>query len=257
MAYEKELSYIKEKVKKAFNLYAELSEEDIHQKSVFDIVTDTDLNIERYLIKEILSCFPDDHILSEEYNSENKIIDRTWIIDPIDGTCNFTQGIPLYGVQCALVENKQVVLSYLYLPIFNEEYYAVINEGAWKNGKKISVKANELNHSIVSFGDYPHVSIEYSKVQNRAIGHIMERIAKIRMFGAACIDFAYAASGKTNGCVLITNNSWDILPGMFLCKEAGAIITNLKGEEYEFYDDGIIIAADKNLHSLITKSMNL
>lgn len=257
MTYEKELTYIRDKVRKAFSLYAGLSEEDIHQKSTFDIVTETDLNIEKYLIGEILSCFPADHILSEEYNSEKLITDRTWIIDPIDGTCNFKQEIPLFGIQCALAENGRVVMSYIYLPIYDEEYYAVIDKGAWMNDNKISVKNNPLNHSIVSFGDYPHDSSVYSAVQNKAIGYIMDKIAKIRMFGAACIDFACVASGKTNGCVLITRNSWDILPGMFLCKEAGAVITNLKGEEYNFYDDGIIIAADKELHSVLTTAMKL
>lgn len=257
MKYDKELAYIRDIVRHAFNLYADLTEEDIYQKSTFDIVTETDLNIEKYLIKEIKAYFPDDHILSEEYNSQNPIKDRTWIIDPIDGTCNFTQDIPLYGIQCALVDNGQVVLSYIYLPFHNEEYHAVINEGAWKNNERIHVKNNQQNHSIISFGDYPHSSSLYSISQHKAIGYLMDKIAKIRMFGAACVDFSFAASGKTNGCVLITRNPWDILPGMFLCKEAGAVISNLKGQDYKFNDDGIIISSNNELHSLLITSMNL
>ena len=256
MKYEKELSFIKYRVRKAFELYGAFTQEDIHQKSAFDIVTETDFNIEKYLMNGIASEFSGDHILSEEYNSDNGIIERTWIIDPIDGTCNFKQNIPLFGIQCALVENNEVVLSYMYLPVYNEEYHAIIGEGAWKNGTKINISDNTLNNALVSFGDYPHTSAEKSQRQHKAIGFLSDKIAKIRMFGSACIDFVYVAEGRTDGCVVITRNLWDILPGMFLCKEAGAVLTNLEGEPYKFYDEGVIVSANKTLQDLIVEAFN-
>ena len=79
---------------------------------------------------------------------------------------------------------------------------------------------------------------------------------KIRMFGSACVDFTFVAEGRTDGCVVITKNLWDLLPGLFLCKEAGAVITNPEGTPYKFYDEGAIVSANKTLQDLIVEAFN-
>lgn len=257
-------SYIKEKelllnnIKTVYHRYADFGISEIRQKSAFDLVTDIDCNIEQELSQLILSNFPNDHIHGEETTHEQQIVGRTWTIDPIDGTHNMACGIKLYGIQCALFDNGEPVLSVIYLPHFNQLYYAEKGCGCYLNDKPVYVKQNApLNLAVVSFGDYPHnKSPRIANRQHSAIRHLYTRIAKIRMFGAACIDFASVAGGNSDATVVITRNLWDIAPGILLCKEAGGIIINLEGKPYQFGDVGVIACANNEIAQLLTEAFN-
>ena len=164
-------------------------------------------------------------------------------------------GAKLYGVQAALIENDETVVGVVYLPHFGEWYYAVKGEGAWCNGERIRVNDGvELQNALVSVGDYPHRNTELARIEHDAIRMIFPKIAKMRMFGGACMDFAFTASGKTHACVIITRNVWDIAPGLLLCQEAGALVCNLQGEAYRFGDDGVIAAANKQVFDVVKDS---
>lgn len=255
MKYNEEKEFIISEIKKAYEMYAN-NNYNITQKTQFDLVTDIDLNIEKSLSKAINDKFPGDKILGEEFSFDEPIIGRTWTIDPIDGTCNMARGLKLYGVQCSLIENEEIVLGVIYLPHFNEIIYAIKNEGCYINDEKINVNSLvTLNNAIVSFGDYPHkATSEIADLQHSVIKSLYSIIAKIRMFGAACIDFSSVALGRTDACVVITKNLWDICPGIILCKEAGAIIKNLDGDEFKLGDDGVIASANIELSNLICNS---
>ena len=232
---------------------------NIYQKTSFDLVTNLDTDIEAYLAKEIKNKFPNDVILGEEFSATQTISQRTWTIDPIDGTCNMAHGMQLYGVQAALIENNEIVFSIIYLPHFNEVIYAIKGYGCYSNDQRIYVNKNlTINNAIVSFGDYPHKdTTKIADMQHDVIRNLYSKIAKIRMFGAACIDFASVAQAKTDATVVITKNLWDICPGILICKEAGAYVTNLVGDDYKFGDDGVVACASLELSQLITKNFIL
>lgn len=254
MRYEKELNFIKEKMAAAYQKFA-CDTRTVVQKRAFDLVTDLDLNIEKYLTAEIKKAFPCDTVQGEEFSSTPKTEGRVWSLDPIDGTCNMANGSKLYGVQAALLENNEAVVGVVYLPHFGEWYYAVKGEGAWCNGEKIHVNDGvELQNALVSVGDYPHRNVETARIEHEAIRMIFPKIAKIRMFGGACMDFAFTASGKTHACVIITRNVWDIAPGLLLCQEAGALACNLQGGTFRFGDDGVIAAANQEVFDLVKNS---
>ena len=254
MRYEKELNFIKEQMAVAYEKFAK-DGRTITQKRAFDLVTDLDLNIERYLTAEIKKAFPCDMVQGEEFSSTPKTQGRVWSLDPIDGTCNMANGSKLYGVQASLIEDNKPVLGVIYLPHFDEWYYAVKGEGAWCNGEKIAVADGvELQNALVSVGDYPHRDTETARIEHDAIRMIFPKIAKMRMFGGACMDFAFTASGKTHACVIITRNVWDIAPGLILCQEAGALVCNLQGQEYAFGDGGVIVAANEEVFRLVKDS---
>ena len=107
-----------------------------------------------------------------------------------------------------------------------------------------------LQHNVHDFLAYLICSL------HRFCFRIYDKIAKIRMFGAACIDFSYAASGRTNGCVLITKNAWDISPGILLCEEAGCIVTDLEGNGHTLDSEGVIIASTPQIHTLLTAAFS-
>ncbi|MCH5160249.1 MAG: inositol monophosphatase [Clostridiales bacterium] len=253
MKYQKERDFIVAEIKRIYAKYAQQGIDDVTQKTQFDLVTNIDIGIEKELTESILNAFPNDKIHGEETSNTQEIVGRTWTIDPIDGTCNMSGQLPLYGVQCALFEQGEVVFSVIYLPHFGETLVAEKGCGCYLNGKRVEVKRHgTLNNALVSFGDYPHYKTpEVAERQHRAIAHLITQIAKIRMFGAACIDFAFVAAGRTDGTVVITRNLWDIAPGILMCQEAGAILTNLEGQPYKFGDSGVVASATKELSQLI------
>lgn len=253
----KEIVFLKKTVPEIFKKYCN-SNLVISHKSKFDLVTTLDKEIEKALIEQIKQAFPNDKILSEETLFEESIDKRTWTIDPIDGTVNMANNIGLFGIQLSLVENNEVITSYMYFPSTNDEYFAVKGLGCYKNNQQVYVNKNvKENDAIISFGDYLHQSETLAKLQHKSIGFLYPKIAKIRMFGASSIDFSLVASGQTSACVITTaiKNLWDFLPGLLLCKEAGAIITNLTGDKYKIGDSALIASCNESISNLILKSL--
>lgn len=256
MNYSHEIEIITEKIKYAYQTLAN-GNRTVTQKSRFDLVTDLDVNIEKYLSDVIKVHFPNDNIHGEETAPTQKLCGRTWVIDPIDGTCNMARDIPIHGVQCALFEDQTAVLGVIYLPWEDKMFYASKGCGAFCNGEAIRVNSSvTLNNAIASIGDYSHMNGEIAAAQHDCMGYLYPRIAKIRMFGAACYDFSYVAQGKTDCTVVITTNLWDIAPGVVICQEAGAVVTNLQGEKYRFGDSGAVACANEQLAELIRQGFS-
>lgn len=254
--YAEEKEFITAAVNEAVEKYI-VTPKKILQKSEYDLVTEVDTGIEAFLIKKINSAFPDDIIHSEEtlYNSEIK--GRTWIIDPIDGTCNMASNIRLFGVQLVLCDDKVPVLSLLQLPYLNETFVAVKGEGAFLNAKKINVSKDVLMcNAILDFGDFSHRNKKMAISQYKAFGELYPVVGKIRMFGSACVTFANVAAGKTHSGIILTRNLWDLVPGLLMAEEAGAIVTNPEGEPYKFGDGGVVASANREIHDIVIKALN-
>lgn len=244
--YQKEIDFLKEELPKAYRTFSGLSFA-VSEKASFDIVTDIDQKIEIYLTEKIRAVFPQDRIHSEEFASREPLCGRTWLLDPIDGTYNFATGSPLFGIQCALWDGKAVCACAIYLPKLGEFYHAVKGEGAYCNGSRLWVKKRRAADSIVSIGDFPHGSAEDAAEQKKCMETLFPKIARFRMFGAASVDYAFVASGRTDGALLYTKNKWDLACGWLLCKEAGALVKGRKGKDYSFDSRAIFIFSDPAL----------
>lgn len=254
-SYQVELEFIKEAVKSAINELLTQDLKHVERKEAFDLVTEIDFSIEKYLIAKINQRFPEDTILSEEFNPEAFVKGRTWTIDPIDGTVNFANSSPLFGVQCALLDEGEIVVGLIVLPRLGEIYTAVKGGGTFCNDVKVHVNSGfSLEQALVSVGDYQHSRPDQSSLQHRAIALLFPKIGRIRMYGSAAIDFSYVAGGKTAATIILTRNLWDIAPGIIIAKEAGAVITNPEGGEYSFKDYGVIVAANKIVSEEITSA---
>lgn len=247
----KELLFLKETLQKA---YAEICKKEfqVSKKAEFDVVTSADRAIEGFFKSELKKEFPEDALLGEEYSPDQPLSDRTWILDPIDGTYNFSIGAEHFGLQGAFWDRGELRACVIYLPHFGEIYEATAGGGAFCNGKRIFVSDRAVKDSIVSFGDFPASRPEDAKDQHILLQNCYRKIARTRMYGAACIDFSYLASGKTEGVVLFTKNKWDIAPGFLLAKEAGAFCFGLSGEEYSFASRGIFACNRPELYQTIT-----
>ena len=255
MNYQNELDFITAKIREAYARFAKTGPSDIRQKSAFDLVTEVDVNIERFLTEAILDAFPGDKIHAEELSSSQAVTGRTWVIDPIDGTCNFAHGIPTYGIQCCLFEDGFPRMAVIYLPCQGEMYTATEGNGCFLNGKQIWVdKAVTAQNAVISVGDFTHKSNRLAALQYKAVGYLYPRVAKLRMYGAASVDYAWFVSGRLSATVFTTRNLWDIAPGILMSKEAGAIILGLDGKPYDFSKEGVMLAANEEIAQLMTEA---
>lgn len=255
MGYTKELEFITDKVREAYTTFAATGPQDIRSKSAFDLVTEVDVNIERFLTDAILEAFPDDKVHAEELSSSQEIVGRTWVIDPIDGTCNFAHDIPTYGIQCCLFEDGQPQMAVIYLPCQDEMYTAMASCGCFLNGKQVFVdKTVTADTAVISVGDFTHKSDRLAALQYKAVGYLYPRVAKLRMYGAASVDYAFFVSGRLSATVFTTRNLWDIAPGILMSQEAGAIIMGLDGMPYDYSKEGVMLAANEEIAKLMKEA---
>ena len=213
-----ECEFLKDIVSKANNLSTKKFE-TTNKGGENDLVTNLDIEIERYLIDEIKKEYPSFDIVSEEFNTNNKITKNCFIIDPIDGTINFANNLPLWGIQVACVKDGETVASVISLPRINEFYYAD-ETGAYLNNEKISIKEVPIKNALYSIdgsNNLPSMKRMRKYSSNR------------RNFGSVCVSMAFVASGKIHGAVFRNNKPWDYEPGLFICKMAGASIKNIDG----------------------------
>lgn len=214
----KEIDFLKEIVLKA-NAISNESFEINNKGGESDLVTDLDLKIEKFLIDEIKREYPNFDIVSEEYNTNNQITDNCFIIDPIDGTINFANNLPLWGIQIACVKDGKTIASVISLPRINEFYYADEN-GSYLNDEMIKVKEVPVKNTLYAIDGNNNLPC-------------MQRMRKYssnrRNFGGVCVSMAFVASGRIHGAVFRSDKPWDYEPGLFLCKMAGASICNKSG----------------------------
>ncbi|MDD4211693.1 MAG: hypothetical protein PHC46_04865 [Clostridia bacterium] len=137
MNYFKIAKQMSDIFKKAYKLYMQNKTQTLKYKSKNDLLTQADLNMDAYISKNLNKLYPNFELLTEEANQRAKFDDYTFVIDPIDGTCNFVNNLKLSGVQGALFYKNECVLSVIYLPYSKQTFYAVLNEGSFLNNKKI------------------------------------------------------------------------------------------------------------------------
>ena len=257
MKYAAELSFITEKIKEAYRLFAACGPKDVRSKAAFDVVTEVDVNIEQFLTDAILSAFPGDKIHAEELSSSQAITGRTWVIDPIDGTWNFAHNIPIYGIQCCLFDEGEPKMAVIWLPCQDEMFTAIAGQGCFLNGEQVFVnKSVTADRALISIGDYTHKSDRLAALQYHAVGYLYPRAGRLRMYGAASVDFAFILAGRLSATVFTTRNLWDIAPGILMSREAGAIVMGLDGLPYDFSKEGVMIAVNEEIAQLMRDAFN-
>lgn len=189
-------------------------------------VTVADKEAEDYIINKIKEKYPEHSILSEETGDDNKTAKYKWVIDPIDGTKNFTRGLPLFGTLLALFDGDDIILGVSNVPLLDELMYAEKDEGAFLNGEKISVsKVTSLTNSFISTGN-----LNYFKRHNlfEKIANIREDVYQFRIIGDL---YAYhlLAQGKIDVVMEGSVKIYDIAPLKIIVEEAGGKMTELDG----------------------------
>jgi len=210
------LEFLTKTVKEAYLQIKDI-EKEISKKGIKDYVTNCDLLVEKYIIKQINANYPNIEILSEEFNCDKEKTKKYFVIDPIDGTKNFISGLNIWGIQVAYVENDETLVSCLYYPELDSIIKSVKDIGTFVNDEKVKVKEYKgLENSLIS------IDTKYNSKKYKFCEEINKTISGVRNFGAPCFGFGMVAQGSIDGYCILQNTPWDIEPGLLACKEAGA-----------------------------------
>lgn len=212
----------------------------IEHKGEIDLVTDVDRACEELLVNGLKGAFHQHDFLAEEnvYLSANA--SHKWIIDPLDGTTNFTHGFPWFAVSIALEVSGEIVLGVIYHPMMDEMFTAIKGEGAWLNGVPIKVSSRQpLRSSLLATG-FPYDSATDQENNFTHFINFQKSTRGIRRAGAAALDLAYVAAGRFDGFWESKLKPWDVAAGQLLVTEAGGVVTGFKGETYSVYEHRIV-----------------
>lgn len=253
--YSQEMDLLKRIVPRIFET-TEKTITEISYKSKDEIVTSSDLYIEQEIIKAILNEFPNDRFYSEEFHKDSSLEDRTWLIDPIDGTSNYAHGLDMFVVQVALFDQGDFVLSYIYAPRIHKTFTAMKGEGAYLNGEKIHTESDTSSpNRLMSLVGISHQSDHDKSMFQEMINFSKLNKIKIRMLGTMGFEMAHLAQGALALLYTDVKNPWDIAPGIVLVKEAGGIIVNESGEPYRIGDTHLFALANESVYDSLIHFM--
>jgi fructose-1,6-bisphosphatase/inositol monophosphatase family enzyme len=221
------------------------------KENSMDVVTKADLLSNKIIVNAIKKNFPTHGIISEEQKDENINNEYVWIIDPIDGTLNYSRGIPLYGVFIALAKNKEIIMGASYLPAFKELYFAQKGKGAFLNGRR--VKCGNTKTIVESYGMIGSVWRKgRDKLTNNILSLIGDKTAWIGSLGSAAVNAGHVSCGKKDWTIMRGGGIWDYAAAVILLREAGCKVTKYDGSEWKFGDKEIV-AANPILHKEVLR----
>ncbi len=230
----------------------------IKLKSHHEILTRADLLSEEIIINEIKENFPTHGILSEEKGRMEGASDYLWIIDPVDGTTNFSMHNPLWSISLAVAFKNEIILGIVYAPVLNELYIGELGRGAklvssvtpFRTGKKIkasNIKGGKVLNTFCHGREEKYVrkAIKYYSYQKL-------NALDCRQLGSAALELAYVACGRIESIMIPGVNSWDVAAGVLLVREAGGWVTDFSGQEWSL-DSVDMLASNGKVHREILK----
>jgi len=215
---------------------------NVRKKGAIDLVTDADLQAEKAIIQLIRAHFPSDQILAEESGSQGKSPDRTWLIDPLDGTTNFAHGFPFFAVSIALEIAGEIALGIVYNPHLEEYFEAIRGSGALLNGRPITVSnTTEIGESLLATG-FPYDIQDNEGGVLELFGRVIRKAQGVRRPGSAALDLCYVACGRLDGFWEKGLNPWDTAAGSIIVREAGGMLATYSGTDYTPYEKTVVAA---------------
>lgn len=220
-----------------------------------DLVTEADHKSEAEIFNIIRANFPGHNILSEETGEIIQESNYKWIIDPIDGTINFANSIPICCVSIGLEVNGKMEMGAVYNPFINEFFFAQRGFGATLNGDRISVsKKNNVATSCLVTG-FPYSYLDTENGPLEVFARLIRKNIPVRRLGSAAIDLCWVAAGRFDGFYEHKLQPWDSAAGFLIVEEAGGKVTDMKGNNYDIYKPGIV-ATNGYLHDELIKWIN-
>jgi myo-inositol-1(or 4)-monophosphatase len=240
-------------------------EHQVGYKGVIDLVTEVDHQSETFLLGEVRRDFPDHHIFSEETGVIQGSDQHTWYIDPLDGTVNYAHNIPFFCVSIAYASttlstsaarSASLKLGAVYDPMRDELFLAERGKGATLNGQPLRVSsAIELQRSLLVTG-FPYNAWNTPQDNFSNFVKFGKLSQGVRRMGSAALDLSYVAAGRFDGYWEMALNPWDVAAGGLICEEAGARVTNVKGEADYISAPQSVLASTPGIHARMLEELN-
>ena len=220
--------------------FGEIENLQVSSKGPGDFVTSADKRTEKILLEELQKAHPEYGIVTEETGVINKSnLKNRYIIDPIDGTLNFLNGVPQFAISVGYEENNEIKCGVIFNPITNEFFCAEKGNGAYLNNSRIRVSnKKKLKDALLVTGGPKGASKIKNKIFSEYI-KISTNVSNVRKFGSAALDMAYVACGRFDGYWQRELNYWDIAAGIIIVKEAGGFV--------DYFDDDKAYPLKKNI----------
>lgn len=234
------------------------------KSSSFDVVTEIDKASEQLIRQRLAEAYPDHAFLGEEesFAHTGELQERlelaksepfVWIVDPIDGTNNYVQGIPGFTVSIALSSYGELIAGVIYDPCRDDIFWAEKGRGAFLNGEPIQVSAaDSLGQSVVSTG-FPSNTKMRQAVMDSLEG-IAPQCRSIRSLGSAALHLAYVASGRLGAFWEYGLNAWDIAAGVLIIEEAGGKVSDTLGSPYSITVKHVV-GSNGRIHDTILETL--
>ena len=199
-----------------------------------NFVTEYDYKVQNFIRQELKKSFPNAEFIGEEDGGQSVLPDGDcFIVDPIDGTCNFMYDYKMSAVSIALLRNREVVAGVICQPYLDEYFTAEKGKGAFLNGRPIKAGQHTLENSLVLFGTAPYYPQLCDKTFDIA-KKLMKTARDLRRSGSAAADLAWIAAGRADLFFELCLCPWDFAAGSLICSEAGAKITQIDGSPLDF-----------------------
>lgn len=252
--YRKELDAAIRAAKEAASLIRDragrIGEREVRKKGPNDLVTEVDEAAQASIIRALQETFPDSRFLAEEGEAHSEDVQDgyLWVIDPIDGTTNFTRGVPPYAVSIGLRDGHEMAAAVVLDVPRGDLFTAVRGGGLRVNGERRSVSRTEtVADSLITTG-FPYREIDHVEVYLEVLGEFMRRSHGMRRPGSAAIDLAYVACGRFDGYYETGLYPWDVAAGLLLVEEAGGRVTTFRQGGDPLFD-AQILATNGRIHA--------
>ncbi len=250
------LEEVEELVRKAADL-ADISKCSITEKgSSSNIVTSADIAVQNYLCNELHKLLPEAGFYCEEENLKDTGNQYIWVIDPIDGTMNFSRGISENCISVGLIKDRKPVLGVVFIHSRNEMFKAEIGKGAFLNGKPIHVSDRTYDKALICASASTYRK-EYAKTCFQIMEEVFYETNDFRRFGSCAVELCYIACGKCELYFEFRIQPWDYAGAYAVLAEAGGVLSDLNGKELTFDQPVLLIGANsKENHKRLSDTIS-
>ncbi len=233
------------------------------KESWASVVSEADLESEAHIVQQLRTRFPADGIVAEESGYSAGQSNRTWIIDPLDGTSNFVAGLPWFGVIIAVLEGALPIAGAIYIPTEDVLYASARGAGVQRNAVPVSVTGEEdPRQLLLGYSFDPALDAEEAERQGSTLARIARSVRNVRSTNSM-LDFVFTIDGRFGGCLNHATRIWDIAAPSLLLEEAGGVLTGLDGEplDFDLSPEGIardyaVLGASRALHRKLLRLLH-
>ncbi|MXP21182.1 inositol monophosphatase [Gordonia sp. HNM0687] len=215
------------------------------EKGATDFATQVDLDLERRIVADLTerTGIP---VHGEEFGGPPVTEDTVWVLDPVDGTYNYSSGMPLTGILLGLLVDGEPVLGLTWLPLVGRRYAGHVDGPLYIDGRPVApLEPIDLSTSVVSYGPFNVAGHGRYPGARRAdvLSALSSRVSRLRMTGSTGVDMAYTAAGVFGGAIAFGRHAWDNAAGAALVRAAGGIATDLSGAAWNAASPSLVCAA--------------